>query len=29
MCTHRVRVASEAEIDKELVAWLKQAYNAA
>lgn len=29
MCTHRVRVSSLAEIDKELVAWLKQAYSAA
>ena len=29
MCTHRVRVESSAEIDAELVSWLKQAYEKA
>jgi hypothetical protein len=29
MVTHRVRVAQASEIDKELEAWLKQAYDAA
>lgn len=26
MCTHRVRLTSEAEIDKELKGWIKEAY---
>lgn len=29
MCTHRVRVEQLAEVDKELVGWLRQAYDAA
>ena len=29
MCTHRVKVGSEAEMDAELIAWLRQAYEAA
>ncbi|HLJ56647.1 MAG TPA: DUF5655 domain-containing protein, partial [Chthonomonadaceae bacterium] len=29
MCTHRVRVGSEAEMDREFVGWLRQAYEAA
>ncbi len=29
MCTHRVRLEAAEGIDKELVAWLKQAYDAA
>ena len=29
MCTHRVRVNSEKEVDAELKGWLKQAYGAA
>lgn len=29
MCTHRVKLASAAEVDAEVKAWLKQAYDAA
>ncbi len=29
MCTHRVRLASPSDVDKELVAWLQQAYEQA
>ena len=29
MVTHRVRITDAKEIDKEVVAWLKEAYNAA
>lgn len=29
MCTHRVRVSSVSEVDRELIAWLKQAYERA
>lgn len=29
MCSHRVRLTNEKEVDVELVAWLKQAYEAA
>jgi hypothetical protein len=29
MCTHRVRIASAAEFDDELVGWLRQAYEGA
>ncbi|MBY0456166.1 MAG: hypothetical protein K2V38_02390, partial [Gemmataceae bacterium] len=29
MMTHRVRVGSPAEVDKELVGWLRRAYDAA
>ena len=29
MCTHRVRLESVAQVDKELVAWLKEAYGGA
>jgi Domain of unknown function (DUF4287)/Domain of unknown function (DUF5655) len=29
MCTHRVRVASEAELDEELRGWLREAYDRA
>ncbi|MEO2090139.1 MAG: DUF5655 domain-containing protein [Gemmataceae bacterium] len=29
MMTHRVRVGSPAEVDKELIGWLRQAYDAA
>lgn len=29
MCTHRVRVTSPAEIDDDLLGWLRQAYDAA
>lgn len=29
MCTHRVKVSSEAEMDAEFVGWLRQAYEAA
>ena len=29
MCTHRVRVEQLAQVDKELVGWLRQAYDAA
>lgn len=29
MCTHRVRVESAGEVDRELVGWLRQAYDAA
>ena len=29
MCTHRVRVESAAAADKELIGWLKKAYEAA
>ena len=29
MCTHRVRVSSASEVDRELVGWLKQAYDRA
>ena len=29
MCTHRVKVSSEAEMDSEFVSWLRQAYEAA
>jgi hypothetical protein len=29
MVTHRVRITAPKEIDKEVVAWLKQAYAAA
>jgi len=28
MCTHRVRIADVKQIDKELIGWLKEAYNA-
>ena len=29
MCTHRVRVTSKADIDKQLLGWLKEAYSRA
>lgn len=29
MCTHRVRLASQADFDKEVTAWLKKAYDQA
>jgi hypothetical protein len=29
MCTHRVRIAAESDIDRDLIAWLRQAYDAA
>ena len=29
MCTHRVQLTSENEIDKELIGWMKDAYNKA
>ena len=29
MCQYKVRLASVAEVDKELIAWLKLAYDAA
>jgi hypothetical protein len=29
MCTHRVRLASTADVDAELIGWLRQAYDAA
>ena len=29
MCQYKVRVASVAEVDKELIAWLRQAFDAA
>jgi hypothetical protein len=29
MCTHRVRISSAAEVDRELVGWLKRAYEKA
>lgn len=29
MCTHRVRIESAAEIDRELLGWIRQAYDAA
>jgi len=29
MCTHRVKVSTEQEVDPQLVAWLRQAYEAA
>jgi hypothetical protein len=29
MCSHRVRVTSAAEVDGELVGWLKEAYERA
>jgi Domain of unknown function (DUF5655) len=29
MFTHRVRLASPADVDAELIAWLRQAYEAA
>jgi hypothetical protein len=29
MFTHRVRLASSADVDAELIAWLRQAYDAA
>jgi hypothetical protein len=29
MCTHRVRVAADSDIDAELLGWLRQAYAAA
>ncbi|MBO6792554.1 MAG: DUF4287 domain-containing protein [Balneolaceae bacterium] len=29
MCTHRVRISSEEEVDVELMAWVQQAYEAA
>ena len=29
MCTHRVRIASAAEFDDELVGWLRRAYEGA
>jgi len=29
MFTHRVRLASPADVDAELIAWLRQAYDAA
>ncbi len=29
MCTHRVQITSVAEVDKELLVWLKEAYEAA
>jgi predicted transport protein len=29
MCTHRVQITSAAEVDKELLIWLKEAYEAA
>ena len=29
MCTHRVRLATPADVDSELIAWLRQAYDTA
>lgn len=29
MCSHRVKLATAADVDKEVIAWLKQAYDAA
>jgi hypothetical protein len=29
MCTHRVKLASEGEVDKDVLTWLKEAYEAA
>ena len=29
MCTHRIKLATAADIDAEVKAWLKQAYDAA
>jgi hypothetical protein len=29
MCTHRVRVGTLAEVDAELIGWLKKAYESA
>jgi hypothetical protein len=29
MCNYKVRVATEAEVDKELIGWIKQAFDAA
>ncbi len=29
MCTHRVQIISVADVDKELITWLKEAYEAA
>ncbi|NJM26851.1 MAG: DUF4287 domain-containing protein, partial [Bacteroidia bacterium] len=29
MCTHRVKIEQEKEIDKEVLQWLKQAYDTA
>jgi len=29
MCTHKVKLTSAAEVDKQVVGWLKQAYDQA